>query len=139
MSLENLRKEGASICIIAVAIIVTAVSLFVDITFHNEVFWFQRSGAVMTVAGVWFQYRKIVSTWTQAFESEINYIPTKESSESGQGIKMSDIAKESWQTRDFVKRIHDIVTAKSPKDLISIFLVVSGTLIWAYGDLPFRC
>ena len=138
MSPNNLRKEGISICILALFFIITAASFYVDLTNPNDKFWFQRSGALITVAGVWFQYMKIVSTWKQAFENEINHMPTKESLESGQGLWMSDMAKEGWRTRDFVKRIHSIVTAKSPKDVISILLVVSGTLIWAYGDLPFR-
>ncbi|HHQ4482492.1 hypothetical protein ACET8J_04395 [Aeromonas veronii] len=138
MLLNCIRDEWRSICGLTLIFLITAVSLYTDLAFPNDKYWFQRSGALITIASVWFQYQKIANSWAQAFENEINNIPTKTSSESGQGISMRAMAQEGWDSRDFIKRIHNMITAKSKKDVISLLLVVAGTLIWAYGDLPFR-
>ncbi|HHQ4490109.1 TPA: hypothetical protein ACSP71_000518 [Aeromonas hydrophila] len=138
MSLDRIRKEWRSICGLALMFIIAAVSLGVDIVFPNDKFWFQRSGALITLAGVWLQYSKLVSTWKQAFDSEMKGETQADRLEAGKGSWMSDSLKENRATRQFVIRLHEIVTAKSTKDKLSVFLMVCGTLVWAYGDLLFR-
>jgi hypothetical protein len=111
---------------------------YIDFSLSNDVFWFQRSGALIVLAGANLQYSKLVSLWRMALEREMAIEHVESQISSGQGISMLAMAKESVQTRDFAIRIHDVVTEKSMKDVIAIFLIVLGTVVWGYGDLPFK-
>jgi hypothetical protein len=117
---------------------ISLVSAYVDFSSSNDFFWFQRSGALIVLAGANLQYSKLVTLWKKAFEREMAIEPVESRIASGQGISMLAMAKESVQTRDFAIRIHDAVTEKSMKDVVAIFLIVLGTVVWGYGDLPFK-
>jgi len=112
--------------------------LYLDSIDNNESFWFQRSGALIVLAGVELQYSKLVNLWKKAFDQEMSLESVESKIGSGQGISMLEMAKDSVKTRDFTIRIHTVITEKSKKDTIAVLLMVIGTVVWAYGDLPFK-
>jgi hypothetical protein len=135
---ELLKNERFSIVFSATIIVVSAGSLLYDFFVLNEMYWFQRSGALLVLAGVELQYSKITALWKKAVERERAIEPVESRIESGKGIKMSELAEESERTRAFALRIHDTLTGKSAKEIVAVVFIITGTIVWAYGDIPFR-
>ena len=76
--------------------------------------------------------------WQSAVNREREIEPVQSRIDSGKGIGMKELAEESEKTRAFALRIFDVVTTKSKKEIIAISLIIIGTFIWGYGDLPFK-
>ncbi len=51
---------------------------------------------------------------------------------------MRELADESEKTRAFALRIHETVTSKSTKEITAVVFIILGTVIWGYGDYPFK-
>jgi hypothetical protein len=139
MNLSFIRNNRFPIFFTLAMLALTFVSLWWDITHKNEVYWFQRAGALVVLAGANLQYAKVVDLWKRALEVESNLPSVEERIASGQGISMSATAKETSETHAFAIRIHGMVTEKSRKDVLAILFILFGTVIWAYGDLLFKC
>jgi hypothetical protein len=120
-------------------LVFAGVSFYWDLSHKNEVFWFQRSGALLVLAGANLQFAKLAELWKRALEAETKVPTVEEKIASGHGISMAATARESSATRDFAIRIHKMVTEKSRKDVLAVIFIVAGTVIWGYGDLPFKC
>lgn len=138
MTLTFLKDEKFSVFFTCLMLAIALLALYVDFTSPNDKHWFQRSGALIALAGVELQYARLVSTWQKAWQREMAIEPVESRLASGQGVSMLAMAKESVQTRDFAIRIHNIITEKSRKDVVAVALIVAGTIVWAYGDIPFR-
>ena len=136
--LKILKDEKFSVLFTVSMVALALVAICVDLAAPNDKYWFQRSGALIALAGVELQYARLISTWQKAWQREMAIEPVESRLASGKGVSMLAMAKESVQTRDFAIRIHRIVTEKSRKDVVAVVLVVVGTIVWAYGDLPFR-
>lgn len=138
MILDILKNERFSVAFTSLMVLLSGVSLYVDFASPNDMYWFQRSGALIVLAGVNLQYAKLITLWKKALEREMAIEPVESKIASGNGISMLTMAKESEQTRAFAIQIYDVVTEKSMKDVIAVLLIVFGTVMWAYGDSPFR-
>lgn len=134
-----LKNNKFPIFFTAAMLALSAASLWLDIAHRNEVFWFQRSGALLVLAGANLQYAKIVDLWRSALDVQARIPTAEEKIANGQGIGMRAAAEESSETRDLAIRIHNMVTEKSGKDIVAVIFIVAGTVIWGYGDLPFKC
>ena len=103
--------------VLVFTIIFSIVSLMISIAI-NDVEWFQASGAVVTVAGVLLASRKIIRLGIEEFikcETIIvcgSIVPTPEEIESSEQLA-SDLLAYKY----------------------SIWLIIVGTLIWAYGGI----
>jgi len=82
-------------------LITVGISIYMDLCIHNDIFWFQRSGALMGALSIYIAFH-----------------------ESSQRITKQDntlnINTEIWY------------------QWLALALGIIGTIIWAYGDLPFR-
>lgn len=117
----------------------TGISLYVDWMYKNDFYWFQRAGALLVLTGIELQYAKLTSLWKNELEKELAAISlVHERIKSGQGISMLQEAASSEQTRGLAIRLHCLVTEKSSKDVWAVMFIITGTMIWAFGDLPFR-
>jgi len=136
--LELLKNERFSVFFTGIMLIICGVSFYWDAMRSNEIYWFQRSGALIVLAGVALQYSKITSLWKNATHpprlanSDIDpMIP--ESARLVEG--MNPVVK---NTRDLALQTHEIIAGKSYKDSIAVLFIIVGTVIWAYGDIPFK-
>ncbi len=133
-----IKNERFCIFFTVLMLVLAGASWYADSSVKNDFYWFQRSGALIVLAGANLQYSKLVNLWEKAFQREMALEPVSSKIASGQGISMLSMANESVQTRDFAIRIHDIVTEKSMKDVWAVIFIIAGTVIWGYGDIPFR-
>ncbi len=122
-----------TLIIIAIAI----VSFIADFFFYDGSNWFQRAGALVVLAGAELQYSSIAKNWQKAKNREKEMLNLEDKISEGKGISMTDIYADLAKTRNFSVEIHEIITEKSLKQVIAIILIVSGTLIWGYGDMFF--
>ena len=136
---DALKTERFSVVFTGLMVVLSAISLYVDLSAPNDAYWFQRSGALIVLAGANLQYAKLVGLWKKAFEREMALEPVESRIASGKGLGILEMAKDSVQTRDFSIRIYETVTEKSMKDVIAVFFIVFATVIWGYGDIPFKC
>ncbi|WP_057972903.1 hypothetical protein [Lysobacter antibioticus] len=119
-------------------VMLSLVGLWLDITLKDGFYWFQRTGALLVLAGVELQYAKLTSLWKNELGDELNAPTVRERLSSGQGISMLQEAQAAEATRGLAVRLHRIVTDKSMKDVAAVISLIIGTIIWAFGDLPFR-
>jgi hypothetical protein len=133
-----IKNEKFSIIFTTCMILAGIISFTIDLLLKNELYWFQRSGALLVLAGVELQYSRLTMLWQSAVNREREIEPVQSRIDSGKGIGMKELAEESEKTRAFALRIFDAVTTKSKKEIIAISLIISGTFIWGYGDLPFK-
>jgi hypothetical protein len=136
--LKIIENEKFSIFFTLVIVVLGISSLARDLMTPNETYWFQRSGALLVLAGVGLQYSRINALWQSEMNREKEIESVASRIESGNGINMKELAEESQKTRAFALRIFDTVTTKSIKEVIAVSLIVGGTIIWGYGDLPFK-
>ena len=133
-----LKNEKYLIFFSSLMVTIFGVSFYIDVFYINEIFWFQRSGALIVLAGVGLQYSKITSLWKKA--GFFMVIPSSEldpdSPEYNKKIGgMSAIEK---KTLDMSECNNELITKKSIKDTIAVAMILIGTLVWAYGDIPFN-
>ncbi|EKT4442749.1 TPA: hypothetical protein R9Y59_001671 [Stenotrophomonas maltophilia] len=126
------RKYAILMVVIAIAACV------VDWYSPNEYFWFQRSGALLVLAGVSLQYSKLTSSWKQRLDPAYFGKTTEERIRDGSGISMLAEAEALDQTRKLVAELHQIVAEPDLRDFFSVAFAIVGTLVWALGDVPFR-
>lgn len=134
-----LQSERFSFTFATLMVILAFVCVYVDLTYKNDLYWFQRAGALLVLAGVELQYAKLASLWRNELDEELAVPSVQDRIKSGQGISMLQEATNSERTRGLAIRLHRLVTEKSGKeDVWAVVFIVAGTLIWAFGDLPFR-
>lgn len=135
---ELLKSRKFSLFFLATVFVLTLASLIGDFLLPEKHYWFQRSGALIVLAGVELQYAKLVDLWNRALEGEMTVEPVESRIASGQGVSLLSTARESETTRKLAVRLHTLVTEKSPKDILAVACIIVGTIVWAYGDLPFK-
>lgn len=135
--MDLIKNKRFSISFSALMILAAIISLKTDFLASNQNFWFQRSGALIVLAGAELQYSLILNNWAQAKRREAEMLELEDELAKGNGIKMSEIYQELAKTRNFSIEIHELITQKSPKQSVAIFFIIIGTVIWGYGDIPF--
>ena len=133
-----LNNEKFSIFFSSLMLIIFGASYYIDAFYPNDTYWFQRSGALIVLAAVQLQYSKISSLWEKA--GHYMAIPSSElDPETPEHVKriggMTSIEK---TTLDLSVQNHEMITNKSYKDTIAVLMIILGTVVWAYGDIPFR-
>lgn len=136
--MEILVKNRFTIFFTLVMVSIAGVSFIADLFFYDECNWFQRAGALIVLAGAGLQYSSISNNWKKASHREQKMLNLQNKISVGKGISLSDLYDKLEKTRNFSVEIHEIITEKSFKQVIAIILIVTGTVIWAYGDIPFK-
>lgn len=136
--MELLISNRFSIVFTLTMIGVAIVSLLADIVSYDGSNWFQRSGALLVLAGAELQYSAIRSNWQKAQRREKEMPNFDDKIAEGKGITMTELYEDLARTRNFSIEIHEIITAKSLKQVLAIVLIVAGTGIWGYADIPFK-
>lgn len=105
-------------CLIALAMLIALCSYISDVNgfrlgFKDYVYWFQRSGSLVVFIGVILQFRQLIcteegDTLNSAFGKHIGY----------------SAGRMNAQQKIF--------------QILATLLSVLGTVIWGYGDLPFK-
>lgn len=132
------QSERFSVFFASLVVLLAVVGLYIDVTLEDGFFWFQRTGALLVLAGVELQYAKLTSMWKSELDGALSVPTVQERIKTGQGVSMLDEAKTSEATRRLAIRLHRMVTEKSAKDVLAVAFVITGTIIWGFGDLPFR-
>lgn len=114
------------------------VGLYLDWSLKDGYYWFQRAGALLVLAGVELQYAKLTSMWKEELGKELAVPSVAQRIASGQGVSMLQEAKTAEATRGLTVRLHKLVTEKSLKDVLAVVFLIVGTIVWGFGDLPFR-
>ena len=113
--MNKLKEYWIDILFILLAIIPSSYAFFYDFHIHiseNKEYWFQRSGSLMVIFAI-------------ALDSEqAKYIERKESSTFYIGTPIV-LGKELSRSRSLIQKF-------------SIVLMITGTIIWGYGDLCFK-
>ncbi|UIP30292.1 hypothetical protein [Photobacterium sp. TLY01] len=136
--MELIKNNRFSVSFSFLMILIAVISLIADFITSNPNFWFQRSGALIVLAGAELQYSSILSNWAKAKSREKEMLELEAKIAQGNGISMSGIYQELAKTRNFSIEIHELITQKSQKQSVAIFFIVLGTVIWGYGDMPFK-
>ena len=122
----------------ALMIVFSVAALVADILLKDGTYWFQRSGALLTLAGIELQYAKLLSVW----RLQLTPVLTRESVQariaSGKGVSSLDTAREAEEAKNLAQSLYNIVTGKSANDTWAVSLIIAGTIIWAFADLPFK-
>ena len=132
------QNERFSVFFASFMVLLAGIGLYLDWTLKDGFYWFQRTGALLVLAGVELQYAKLTSMWRSELDRELSVPTVQERISSGQGVSMLQEAKNSEATRGLAIRLHRLVTEKSAKDVWAVAFVIGGTIIWGFGDLPFR-
>ncbi|WP_123637673.1 hypothetical protein [Marinimicrobium koreense] len=119
-------------------VIIAVVSLLADVLTYDGNNWFQRSGSLLVLAGAELQYSSIRTNWQRAQNREREMPSFDDKIAEGKGISVTELYEDLAKTRNFSIEIHEIITAKSLKQVIAIVLIVAGTGIWGYADIPFQ-
>ncbi|ELK1818476.1 hypothetical protein RUV71_003663 [Vibrio cholerae] len=136
--MELIKNNKFSIFFSTTMILIAAVSIIVDYFFYDGNNWFQRAGALIVLAGAELQYSEILNNWDNAKKREKEIPSFEEKVAEGKGIDMKGVYQDLHKTRKFALEIHGYVTDKSVKQTIAIIFIVIGTVVWGYGDLPFK-
>ena len=115
-----------------------AISLAFDIGQDAPTNWFQRSGAFLILAGIQLQFSRLQQTWSRALQRERKLPSVAERMEQGHLVSLIDSAEQAVATRNFAVELHGLLTTRSPKDTWSLVLILVGTAVSSYGDIPFR-
>jgi hypothetical protein len=133
------QSERFSVVFVILVACLALASLIADWVTHDTYYMFQRSGALLVLGGVELQYAKLTSTWKKQLDAEISKQPSVEQRiSSGQGISMRDEAKSAERVRNLAVLLYELVAKKNAKDVWAVVCIIVGTIIWAYGDIPFR-
>lgn len=106
--------------VIIFSIIFGLLSLIFSIK-NKDVEWFQASGAIITIAGVILASRKIIRLGIK------NYIKDEQTIDCGHIVPTPEEIEYDKQFNEDIKSYH-----------MSIWLLVIGTFIWAYGGIILR-
>jgi hypothetical protein len=136
--MDLIKNNWFSISFSVLMILVAIISLIADFLASGQNFWFQRSGALIVLAGAELQYSSILSNWAKAKSRETEMLELEAELAKGNGIKMTEIYQQLAKTRNFSIEIHELITQKSQKQSVAIFFIILGTVIWGYGDMPFN-
>ena len=101
--------------IITFSFLFSIISFFFSI-YKNDAEWFQASGAIVTIGGVVLASRKIIRLGIE------NFIKDEETIDGGSFSPTSNEIESDNQFKKDIDAYH-----------FSIFLLIIGTLIWAYG------
>lgn len=108
--------ETLSFCrpLIFIAILVVIISFIIDVNYtgNEPYFWFQRSGAVMVLFTAWSEYK------LSHIYGDINPSPS------------GYVAERKWG--DKYGKEFKLVS------YTAVSLLIFGTFIWGYGDIPFK-
>jgi hypothetical protein len=107
------KQYTYDIGLLAAAVIPALASLVVDLQFANEYFWLQRAGSIMVLSGIILDVR------------QYGFSETEESPDLTVNGKPAIIGSVVPESRKRLQRV-------------AVALAVVGTLIWGYGDVPFR-
>lgn len=132
------QNEAFSVFFASFMVLLAVVGLVLDFSLEEDFYWFQRTGALLVLAGVELQYAKLTSMWKSELDSSLSVPTVQERIDSGQGVSMLEEAKTSEATRKLAMLLHRMVTEKSAKDVWAVAFVIVGTIVWGFGDLPFR-
>lgn len=110
---DAMKSYIGDISLLVLAVAPALVSLAVDVHFANEYFWLQRAGSLMVLFGIILDFR------------QYGFAETQEARKVYSEGKPQIIGKVVPEPR---KRLQKAAIA----------LAVVGTLIWGYGDVPFR-
>lgn len=132
------KTEWFSILFSLTIISISIASAGYDLYSPNETYWFQRSGALVVLAGVELQYSAITALWPKNLESVAESSGRTSPMVAGQGFDIRGLAEGSERTRMFAPRVHDTVSRGRCKETFAVGLIVVGTMIWGYGDLSFK-
>jgi len=108
------------IFIVTISIIFGIISLFFSLK-YNDTEWFQASGAIITIAGIILASRKIIRLGTK------NYIKDAREDDYGGIVENTKEIKDNREFNKDIKSYH-----------VSIWLLIIGTFIWAYGGIVLR-
>jgi pheromone shutdown protein TraB len=122
----------------ALVILLSCAGLFLDISLKDGHFWFQRSGALLTLAGVELQYAKLLTVWRMQLGAILDRESVQSRLASGKGVGLLETAREAEDARNLAQSLYNIITGKSAADIWAVALIVVGTLIWGFADLPFK-
>lgn len=125
--LKSIHKHSTVIIIaVAIALVVGVVPSFILCDWT----WFSRSGALLTSFGIfliWLDYKEqINSDLNTVLNGFSEYLEKTVENESDRN-----------RTKKIVSENFDLVRNATERRFknIEFYLVISGTLIWAYGDL----
>jgi hypothetical protein len=127
-----------SIAFSLLVILIAIASIFVDSYCYDGNHWFQRAGALIVLAGAELQYSAILINWANAKSREKEIPGFDEKIAEGKSITFSGMYEDLVKTRNFALEIHGLITEKSSKQTFAILFIVIGTIVWGYGDLPFK-
>ncbi len=89
--------------------------------YKNDVEWFQASGAIITICGVILASRKIIRLGIE------NFIKDEQTTDGGSFSPTQAEIESDKQVKKDIDAYH-----------ISIWLLIIGTFIWAYGGIILR-
>ena len=136
--MEIIKNNKFSILFNLLIILIAIASIIIDSCFYDGNHWFQRAGALIVLAGAGLQYSAILTNWEKAKSREKEMLGFDEKVAEGKGIGMKEVYEDLAKTRNFALEIHGLITEKSSKQTFAILFIVIGTVVWGYGDLPFK-
>lgn len=101
------------ILLFVAAVFPCLISLIIDINCQNEYYWLQRSGSIMVLFSVLLDFRQY----------------TFSKSQENQSVRVNGKPVITGTVIPSVRR-------KIQK--VSIFLIILGTILWGYADVPFK-
>jgi hypothetical protein len=119
-------------------IVLSIAALIADFVLKDNTYWFQRSGAFLTLAGVELQYAKLLSIWRMQLTPVLSRDSVQARIASGKGVSLLETAQESEEAKNLAQSLYNIVTGKNVSDIWAVSLIIAGTIIWAFADLPFK-
>ena len=119
-------------------VVLAAGGLYLDWSLRDGYYWFQRAGALLVLAGVELQYAKLTNIWKEELGKELAVPSVAQRIASGEGVSMLQEAKTADATRGLAVRLHRLVTEKGLQDVLAVVFLIVGTIVWGFGDLPFR-
>lgn len=137
-TVNMIKNNKLSIVFSLLVILVAIASIIVDLYFYDGAHWFQRAGALIVLAGAGLQYSAILTNWSNAKSREKEMLGFDEKIAAGKGVGVKEMYEDLAKTRNFSLEIHGLITEKSNKQTFAILFIIIGTVIWGYGDLPFK-
>lgn len=139
VGVKNSISLGIVVAIFCVifSLVISILSFYLDFNYKCETYWFPRAGALLALSGAILEFSKLMKLWGLSKQTEQSIESVESRIDRGAGIGMRELATESVHTRNFTIRIYNVLTQKDITDKYAFILVVAGTVIWAYGDIPF--
>ncbi|SDK68621.1 hypothetical protein [Microbulbifer yueqingensis] len=135
---DFLKSGRFSAVFAGVIVAISALSLIVDLMGSAGIYWFQRSGALIVLAGVELQYAKLTSLWQRAVGDDTREKTSRDGELQGRAVDIKGVKANSEELRAFALRLHGGNRQNSATENVAFVFIILGTLIWGYGDVPFR-